>query len=416
MCATNNVVERALRLRCLASSPVERRIREFGESVSCENLSNFASTGRAILEAAEIGSACGKSVTFRRAGYALVRRENRSSMAKHFAERNHYNPCFWAACWNIAYFNALVESKSKSLRAREQEVFVLNLLSDKIYRDRVKNVHFDKDLGVAELTPQTMKDFCRRRYPSEYEHFCQSMENHEEILCMDFEDILNGTEKSESYKSLMEAVVAGDVQSVVHKGFLACHIILQAMRSHEMMNSMIDTLDSLGIPKWEYFWMLKNAWGNKLILARAATPLAFSRWLLYVTDKHMYPLCDSPVMINKNTLMAVLSPRILLEIIISEPVPENTWKVREGISSSKYREFRRRSIQNSFKHIIFHDPEELKLWQNTPEFRVRSRDLRDSTKAAGLRAEAANRVIWAINGFGKLPYDFEHRIKSLIDA
>ncbi len=338
------------------------------------------------------------------------------SMAKIFAERNHYNPCFWTACWNIAYFNALVEGKSKSLRAREQEVFVLNLLSDKIYHDRVKNVHFDKDLGVAELTPETMKDFCLRRYPSKYEHFCQSMENHEETLYMDFEDILTGTEKLESYKSLIEAVVAGGIQSVEHKGFLTCHIILQAMRSHEMMTSMIDTLDSLGIPKWEYFWILKNAWGNKLVLARATTPLAFSRWSVYVTDKHMYPLCDSPVMINKNTLMAVLSPRILLEISINGPVPEDTWTVREGISSSKYREFRRRSIKNSFKHIISHDPEELKLWQSTPEFKARSRELRDSAKAAGLRTEAANRVIWAINGFGRVPHDFEHRIKNVIDA
>lgn len=337
-------------------------------------------------------------------------------MANVFTERNHYNPCFWTACWNIAYFRALIEGKSKSLKARNQEIFVLNLQSGNIYCDRVKSVHFDKDIGVAELTPETQKDFCKRRYPSEYDSLCRSIENHEETLYMDFEEILTGMERLASYETLMEVVVSGGIRSVVQKGFLTCHLVLQAMRSHEMMNSMIDTLSSIGIPKWEYLWMLKNAWSNKFVLARATTTLAFSQWLLHVTDKHTYPLCDSPVMINENTLMAVLSPRILLEININEPHPEDKWTVRNGISSSKYREFRRRSIQNSFKHIIFHDPEELRIWQKTPEFKTRSSDLRDNVKATRLRAEAANRVIWAINGFGKLPDDFEHRIKSVIDA
>ena len=114
--------------------------------------------------------------------------------------------------------------------------------------------------------------------------------------------------------------------------------------------------------------------------------------------------------------MAVLSPRLLLEININEPAQENIWTVRKSISNSKFREFQRRSIRNSFKEIIFHDRAELERWRNTREFKNRSRALCDRAKADELRAEAANRVIWAINGFGKLPDDFESQINNSIRA
>jgi len=103
--------------------------------------------------------------------------------------------------------------------------------------------------------------------------------------------------------------------------------------------------------------------------------------------------------------MAVLSPRLLLEVNLNEAAPEDQWTVREGISASKFREFRRRSIHNSFNEIIFHDPDELKAWSRTREFKTRSRELGDRSKRRRLRAEAANRVIWAINGFGRLPQE-----------
>jgi hypothetical protein len=122
------------------------------------------------------------------------------------------------------------------------------------------------------------------------------------------------------------------------------------------MTSMLDSTTPIGIEKWEYFWLLKNAWSHPLILARAGAPLAMSQWTLYRTVDHRFPLCDSPVMIDRDTLMVVLSPRLLLEINLTTPCPEDHWTVQNGISTRKYREFRRRAIANSFKDILFHEP------------------------------------------------------------
>jgi len=139
-------------------------------------------------------------------------------MVKALTKRNHYNPCFWTACWNIDYFQALMRGKSDSIIPRDQEVFVLNLISGNIYLNKVKNVHLEKDLGVAEITPESMKDFCRRYLnTSDYESFCKSLEENPEPLFINFEDILTAIEGFKSYQSLMDAVKACGIQNIMHK-------------------------------------------------------------------------------------------------------------------------------------------------------------------------------------------------------
>ena len=197
-----------------------------------------------------------------------------------FTKRNLYNPCFWTAYWNPEYFTAAAEGRDLPGAARDQVVFALNLRADKVLNAPVRELHYDKGLGVAEITPDSMMRFCKRWYPSEYRNLEEYVQKNPETLYMDFEDILAGIEEKGGYDALIEAVKNGNLSSVQHKGFLTCVIIIHALRSHEMMNSMIETTSISGIDKWEYFWLLKNAWGNPLALARAVTPLAFSQWIL----------------------------------------------------------------------------------------------------------------------------------------
>lgn len=256
----------------------------------------------------------------------------------HFTKRNHYNPCSWTALWNRSYFDAVRAGAVKSLSPRKQTVFVLNLMADTVFETTVENVHYDKGLGVAEITPDAMKDFCRRRYPKEYESLAEYVDKNPETLSLDFEDILEWIENKCGYDSLLEVARVGNLSSAEHRGFLICVLIIHAMRSHEMMASMIAFADAAGIPKWEYFWMLKNAWGNPVTLARPATQLAIGRWILYRTAEHRFPLCDSPVMIGRDTLIATLSPNLILEVDFNKTSPPDSWELREGISRSKYKE------------------------------------------------------------------------------
>jgi hypothetical protein len=295
-------------------------------------------------------------------------------------------------------------------------VFTLNVRADKIFSTKVANVHYEKNLGVAEITAESMKRFCRRWYPQEYERLSEYFNSTPGTLYLDFEDILAGIEGLKTYSALMQAAKIRGLESTEHKAFLACALIIQAMRSHELMTGILGSITPIGIEKWAYFWLLKNAWANPLILARAVAPLAHSQWTLYRTVDHRFPLCDSPVMIDRDTVMAVLSPRLLLEINLTMPRPEGYWTVRSGISSSKYREFLRRAIANSFKDILFHEPPVLKEWQSLHEYRERVVQLNDPFSAVHCVHEAASRVVWAINGFGRVPDDFESWAGQYLNA
>ena len=119
-------------------------------------------------------------------------------------------------------------------------------------------------------------------------------------------------------------------------------------------------------------------------------------------------------MINRGNVMMTLSPRLLAEIDLTIQTPEDKWLVRDGISGSKYREFRR-SIQNTFKDIVFSEIAELTIWKALPEFRSRMRDLSTVEGAEQARQLAAQRVMWALSGFGRVPDDFEQWIEPIMD-
>jgi hypothetical protein len=332
-------------------------------------------------------------------------------MSKRFTKRNHYNPCFWTAYWNPDYFDTRISRQENVMEPRSQLVYTLNLQSRTIRQTNVNDVFFQKKLGVAEITPDSSKRFCKKYYPNEYDQFCKDVDKNSETLYLDFEDILTEIENMAGYDSLLKAVHIGGLSSPEHKGFLTCVIIIHAMRSYEMMTAMMDFTDFIGMDKWEYFWLLKNAWANPLMLARAVTPLALGKWTFYSTPVHTFPLPDSPVMINLNNFMIVLSPRLLLEIDLTVDDPKNDLGIYGQLSLVKFHEFQLRAISNSFKDIIFHDPAVLEDWRDSLEFHDRAAAMIDYSKSRHLIHAAANRVILAEEGSGRVSPDFEQWAK-----
>ena len=318
-------------------------------------------------------------------------------------KRNHYNPCFWTSFWNPDYYNAIIARNPNPGEPREQQIFQLNVHSNRILHTKFDNVHFHKNLGVAEITPESMKRYYKRNRASEYDEFCRYLEEHPESLFVDFEETLTGVENVGGYDSLIESIVNGGLTSVEHKGYLSIVLIIHSMRSYEMMTSMVEYAAIKGMDKWEYFLLLKDAWADAQLLARAVTPMAQGRWTFYKTNEHKFPICDSPVLINENSVMAILSPRLLLEIDLNVHKEESYWEFKEGINFSKYREFRRRAINNTFNDILFHDVKELEQWQELPEFKRRCAVIGDIKQRKSELKEAAERVMFALSGFGRVP-------------
>lgn len=84
--------------------------------------------------------------------------------------RNHYNPCFWTAHWNRAYHEQVLGGKTPA-DARRQPVHALSVKSNSIFTTKVENVHFDKRIGLIEITRADAEAFARRYHPDSYEEF-----------------------------------------------------------------------------------------------------------------------------------------------------------------------------------------------------------------------------------------------------
>jgi hypothetical protein len=170
-------------------------------------------------------------------------------MSKVFTKRNHYNPCFWTALWNESYYRQYCSGQPTKNSCRSQVVYALNLRSGKIYPTTVERVHYQANLGIAEIQPESMKRFCARWHPTRYKELSEYVAANPESLYLDFEDILSGLERMDSYASLMEAAKRGNLTSTEQKGFLICHLMLHAMRSYEFMSGSIEWMNSRGMEK-----------------------------------------------------------------------------------------------------------------------------------------------------------------------
>ena len=314
-----------------------------------------------------------------------------------FSKRNHYNPCFWTAHWNPEYFERAISRRADGLKAREQRVFALNVKSARTYETAVDNVHYDKDLGVAEITSEDAREFCRRNFPDQYEQFCLDIEDHPETVYLDFEDILTGLEKSPAYTTLKDAIVNQRIQAPKEKALLAGFVIMHWLRSHAIMNSMIEWWNELGMKKFEYFWMLKHSLGNTKQLFSLVMLVAPFRWHYYRVDRDTFPLNDSPVLIGPDSVMVALSPRLLLEIDRTQRQPETTISYSNHVAPEKLEEFRRRTIANTFREIIFGHESLLEQWAMSREFAERHQLLANAKNYNAMVIKHGSRELWSLN-------------------
>ena len=112
-------------------------------------------------------------------------------------------------------------------------------------------------------------------------------------------------------------------------------------------------------------------------------------------------------MIDRDSLLAIISPRLLLKIDLTVSQREDQWNIIEGIPTPTFEEFQRRAIANAFKDIIFSDAHALEQWQSLPKCQYRIQQLATPESRIACVREAAARVIWALTGFGRVPADFE---------
>lgn len=280
-------------------------------------------------------------------------------------------------------------------------VYVLNVKSDKILYSNVDSVHYDKNLGMAEITFEASMKFCERYHPQEFEEFRKRNRPEDYPVFIDLEDLLTQLEKSRVYKNaLLETVKNQTVITPFEKGALACFIYTQLLRGHAAMNSLLEWNADIGRDKFEYFVLLKWALSNKKFLHSQIDPILLTKWVFYRTPIDTFPLSDSPILIKGESVMVTLSPRLLLEILPEPALDEISWDVREDIDNDKFEEFQRRTIGNTFREIIFSDKELLGNWRQTEIFEKRVSIINNMKSYNSRFINDKQQELWQLNTFG----------------
>jgi hypothetical protein len=313
-------------------------------------------------------------------------------------KKNHYNPCFWTALWNLEYFRLAKEGATRDLIARKQVVHALSVKSGACFRTSVEGIHYDKNLGVAEITKTSASEFVRRRHPDQYAEFIKDATSNYPVF-LDFENILTGMEGLDPYRTLMKVALKGSIDNVVQKANLGSFVLLQCIRSHSIMNSMIELYGDLGYEKFEHFVTLKWMLEDTQHLFNLVNPIVCCQWILFKSTSFSFPLCDSPVLVTPESIMIALSPNLLLEISPKIKTREDSSPISLLVPEEKISEFRQRTIGNTFREIIG-DRIVLESWRESEEFRSRHGLMKNVKKYNSMVRKNGEREIWQINSYG----------------
>jgi hypothetical protein len=272
--------------------------------------------------------------------------------------------------------------------------------SDRCFETVVENVHFDKHGGRAEVTRVAAEDFARRMHPDRCDEFVRTNASAPYPVYLDFENVFTGIENSEAYRTLLSVIRRQEISLPNDKIFLACFVAIQQMRSHAIMNATLEWQEQLGRSRFEHLIMLHWFLSDPDTLLEMVRPILYSHWTLFVAPKPCLPLCDSPVLASPTSVMVALSPSLLLEILPQVAAGVHQCRLDDHISTAKLEDFRRRTIGNTFREIIFGDRPLLEEWQASAEFAARVKQLRGVTSYNRLVAQHSTSELWHLNAFG----------------
>jgi hypothetical protein len=145
--------------------------------------------------------------------------------------------------------------------------------------------------------------------------------------------------------------------------------------------------------------MLKQYLGNHDVLFQHVMTYATGYFTLFKLAENTFPLNDSPILIKPKSIMVALSPRLLLEIDRTRNNIPHECSISNFIRPEKLEEFRRRTIGNTFREIIFGNPDLLEEWRQTTDFANRHSLMANVKSYNAVVAKYAGREIWRINAY-----------------
>ena len=284
-------------------------------------------------------------------------------------KRNHYNPCFWTAYWNDVYYNNKIKGTENSQKPREQFVYSLNLISEKVLTQKVENIFFEKSACIATLRQDEVLSYCERNFPEKLTSIIEYLKKDPSDTLIDFEN--HFTEYENMYKETLEnTIISRRIPDISAKTYLSFFLYIQLIRNHNTLREAISLYKYFGKAKFELLLNIKHTMSDPEQLLRNILPFLSSKWTLYKANKHIFPLSDNPLLIRPLHIMVALAPDLMLEVDLKKTVSDkDVCEHKTGLMFYKYYEFKKRTIENSSREIIFGNEKLLLSWQKSRIFK-----------------------------------------------
>ena len=269
--------------------------------------------------------------------------------------KNHFNPCYWTACWNFEYLKAKRNGDNISKKPREYLVYCLKIKAQKILIDKTKNIFIDKNAGIAKIRNEKEYKELQQKSINDIE-----FEFEEDNLILDFENHFTEFENL-TKDSIEKTIITKEIATIEDKALIAFFLLIQSFRNHKNLAEFTATFLEEGKSKLELFMNLKESVTNRDKLASILFPIVFCEWKLHKAEKAIFPLSDNCLLQEKNHLFFPLCPDILIEINL-EKKTEKICSYSEKISKWKYWKFKNRTIKSAPKEMIFGNDNILIKW------------------------------------------------------
>lgn len=285
---------------------------------------------------------------------------------RNLTKRTHYNPCFWTALWNNSYYQISKSFDSSAPSCREQEVIFLELNSDKVLKQKVENVFFEKGLGLINFTSEELKAFESRYYPT-ITSITENIEKRSNFT-WDFENHFSKLEELPPYSVLLKVAHSGKIKNSEEKIYLGLFLILHQLRNHIFTRAMLELGEKMESSKLEHFMYIRWMLTDENFMMKVLHPIINSDWTIHRSSSSVIPLTDSPVTNNEGSIICPLSPNLVLEVDMTK---QNNGINYTDLSPAYFDQVKKRQICNTYRGLVFTTEEQAMEWKSSKEWQMR---------------------------------------------
>jgi hypothetical protein len=160
---------------------------------------------------------------------------------------------------------------------------------------------------------------------------------------------------------LLEVIRTGRIDDLKTKTMLCFFLFTQSLRNPttwdylktSYINSDENEDEGMGVVKM--FVDVHRSMETHEQVMNAIMPFLSVKWIIYKTDRFLFPLCDHALLMTTGKMMIPLAPDLLLEVLTKEPnsVDAPPCIYQQKISYGKYRLFRQVTRLSAENELIF---------------------------------------------------------------